>query len=55
MKPVYEGTGLGLSICDKVMQKHQGSIVVHSKVGQDTTLTLQLPVHSVDRVSIEHL
>ena len=49
-KPVDKGTGLGLSICDKVMQKHQGTIVVHSKVGQGTTLTLQLPIHSIDRV-----
>ena len=49
-KPVDKGTGLGLSICDKVMQKHQGSIVVHSKVGLGTTLTLQLPIHPIDRI-----
>ena len=49
-KSVDKGTGLGLSICDEVMQKHQGSIVVHSKIGQGTTLTLQLPIQSVDRI-----
>ena len=49
-KSLDKGTGLGLSICDKVMQKHQGSIVVHSKAGQGTTLTLQLPIHPIDRV-----
>ena len=48
-KSVDKGTGLGLSICDKVMQKHQGTIVVRSKVGQGTKLTLQLPIYPIDR------
>ena len=48
-KSVDRGTGLGLSICDKVMQKHQGTIVVRSEVGQGTTLILQLPIYPIDR------
>ena len=48
-KSVDKGTGLGLAICEKVMQKHQGTIVAHSKVGEGTTLTLQLPIRPIDR------
>ena len=48
-KSVDKGTGLGLAICEKVMQKHQGTIVAHSNVGQGTTLMLQLPIRPIDR------
>ncbi|MDX8551633.1 PAS domain S-box protein [Methanospirillum sp. J.3.6.1-F.2.7.3] len=39
-------TGLGLAICKKIVQKHNGTIIVSSK-GPDcgTTFTLTLPVH----------
>jgi signal transduction histidine kinase len=37
------GTGLGLSICKQIMQGHNGSIEVKSKVGAGTVFTLRLP------------
>lgn len=40
----YGGTGLGLSIVKQIVQQHQGSVEVHSTVGQGTTFTLRLPV-----------
>jgi signal transduction histidine kinase len=38
------GFGLGLSIVQKVIEQHQGTINIKSKVGQGTTVTLRLPV-----------
>jgi len=44
-KPVGKGTGLGLSIAyDIVVQKHQGEIVVDSRVDEGTTFTITLPM-----------
>jgi signal transduction histidine kinase len=42
-KPVGEGTGLGLSITHGIIQDHQGSIQVDSRVNQGTTFTISLP------------
>ncbi|GAB7386223.1 sensor histidine kinase ResE [Bacillaceae bacterium] len=38
------GTGLGLAIVKNIVQAHGGSISVHSKVGEGTTFTIQIPV-----------
>ena len=38
------GTGLGLSISYGIMQKHGGDIVVQSKVGHGTQVTMTLPL-----------
>jgi signal transduction histidine kinase len=43
-KPVGKGTGLGLSVCHEIIAKHQGEIVVRSKVGEGTTFTVKLPI-----------
>jgi two-component system NtrC family sensor kinase len=45
-KGVGVGTGLGLSICYKIIQDHHGKIDVESSVGEGTTFTLTLPLHS---------
>ena len=45
-KGVGVGTGLGLSICNKIIQDHHGKIDVESTVGEGTTFTLTLPLHS---------
>jgi two-component system NtrC family sensor kinase len=45
-KGVGVGTGLGLSICYKIIQDHHGKIDVESTVGEGTTFTLTLPLHS---------
>ena len=43
-KEVGKGTGLGMNIVYNIIQKHQGTISVHSKVGEGTTFIIQLPV-----------
>ena len=42
-KPIGEGSGLGLHICQKIIEKHQGSIEVESQPGQ-TKFSVWLPI-----------
>ncbi len=37
------GTGLGLAICNEIINKHDGSIQVQSRVGEGTSFTITLP------------
>lgn len=43
-KDIDHGTGLGLSISYDIVQKHNGDILVYSKLGEGTTFTLVLPL-----------
>jgi signal transduction histidine kinase len=45
-KPVGKGTGLGLSLAYNIVKKHKGEISVKSRVGEGTTFTIKLPVHT---------
>ncbi len=38
------GSGLGLTITQKIIEAHNGSIKVNSKINEGTTFTLQLPL-----------
>ncbi len=40
----YGGTGLGLSISKKLVELHEGKLLVHSEVGKGTQFILQLPI-----------
>lgn len=42
-KPTGEGTGLGLSISYDIVKAHEGEINVHSREGEFTEFTIQLP------------
>jgi len=42
-KPVGQGTGLGLSIVAQIVEQHAGTILVDSKVGSGTRITINLP------------
>ncbi|MGA2626730.1 MAG: PAS domain S-box protein [Candidatus Bathyarchaeia archaeon] len=43
-----KGMGLGLAICKRIIDAHGGSMSVKSEVGQGTTLTIQLPLSTVE-------
>ncbi|WP_331748639.1 ATP-binding protein [Streptomyces chartreusis] len=40
---VYGGSGLGLAIVQAIVRSHGGRVIVHSEVGQGTTVTMYLP------------
>lgn len=43
-KEVGEGTGLGMSITYNTIKKHDGQIIVNSKLGAGTEFILQIPI-----------
>lgn len=47
-KPVGQGTGLGLSIVRKIMDEHNGKLLIDSKEGVGTQITLSFPVDGVE-------
>lgn len=42
-KPEGEGTGMGLAVVHGIVEKHGGSITVHSKPGQGATFIIDFP------------
>jgi len=50
----YEGTGLGMSIVSKVIEKHNGTIKVKSKIGEGTTFDILLPQRKIKQVNLKN-
>ena len=48
-KEVGSGSGLGLAVSYGIIEKHNGSITLHSKVGEGTTFIVRIPVPSPRR------
>ncbi|MFQ5657218.1 MAG: ATP-binding protein [Candidatus Methylomirabilales bacterium] len=44
------GAGLGLPICRRIVEDHGGTMTVESQPGQGTTLTVQFPLKSAERL-----
>ncbi|HEY0738931.1 MAG TPA: CheR family methyltransferase [Herpetosiphonaceae bacterium] len=42
----HRGLGLGLFICKQLVEQHNGSIVVNSRVGQGSTFVIELPLYN---------
>lgn len=40
----YEGTGVGLAICQKIVDRHRGSITAHGRPGDGATFVVTLPI-----------
>lgn len=38
------GVGLGLLLCKKIIQKNNGTLSIHSKIGKGTSMTVLLPI-----------
>jgi signal transduction histidine kinase len=43
----FEGTGIGLTICQKIVERHNGSITARSVPGQGTRFIISLPVRQL--------
>jgi len=39
-----EGSGLGLALVQAIIARHQGTMVIRSRLGQGTVVTLRFPV-----------
>ncbi|MDW7758679.1 MAG: ATP-binding protein, partial [Desulfuromonadales bacterium] len=48
-----QGTGLGLPICKQLLEQHQGTISVESRLGEGTTFTIELPVTAGQALGLE--
>ncbi len=40
----YEGTGVGLAVCRRIAERHHGTVIGRSQLGQGATFIVTLPV-----------
>ena len=51
----YEGTGLGLALVSKLVELHKGSVAIKSKEGHFTRVSVELPLDTSEKNSINRL
>lgn len=51
----HAGTGLGLAIVANQIERHEGSLEIHSQPGQGTRMTLIFPASRLRHDSVEHI
>lgn len=44
----YSGTGVGLALCQKIVQRHDGTITAHSAPDEGATFVIELPLRQND-------
>jgi signal transduction histidine kinase len=45
-----KGTGLGLMMCYKIIEEHNGKLLITSEVNKGTTVNIQLPIISETKI-----
>ena len=45
----FEGTGMGLSICQRIVERHGGTITAKSILGEGSTFIIELPIKQVHK------
>lgn len=48
-----EGSGLGLAICQRIVERHQGTITIESETGQWTSVRISFPVIDNHEITTE--
>jgi len=43
----FEGSGMGLSICQRIIERHRGTITAKSSLGEGSTFIIELPIKQI--------
>ena len=49
------GSGVGLALSKKIVDNHFGDISIEGKIGEETTVTIQIPLAGITPVARDHI